>query len=140
MKIPDYILFVGSICGKTDTEIEQLWGEFCRAKFLVLESRKLRQVFFAIFCLFGYGGAVKVCNQIKKLFRIPKTIAIIEFEHEHVLWYLNTIDENTVDKLILSALINTQNDIAKLRMIVNLIIQKKQEHKEKSHGNIINFI
>lgn len=140
MKIPDYIQCVGVECGKTDAETEQLWGEFCRAKFLVLESRKLRELFFAIFCLFGFGGAVKVCKWIKENLRISKTSALVEYEHEHVLWHLNTYEDDLAFKEILIALIFTQTDIQKIRFIAGLMLKRRRTHQEREHGKLINFI
>lgn len=135
--IPQYVFNIAERLSLTDDVVEQAYLEMQSLKFILLERQTHKEFFLAVISLFGVGVAIRICEWIMNRYKPPRT-EVPRYKHEICLHWLNCIDSNKADKVLMMALINLEDDILKIRKAIDFLrINNKATIKR---CKIINFI
>lgn len=136
--IPEYFYCVAVENSVTDTQLERFYNEFWQHKFQYLKRKKHKEFFLSVIIQFNLATAIKICEFIMSKVRIPRAPDVELYKHEYVLHYLNNLPEEKADFLLLWGLVNTADDINKIKFVSRYLFRKEEE--QKKHEPIIKFI
>lgn len=136
--IPDYFYGVAVENSISDAQLERYYNEFQSYKFHHLKKRKHKEFFLSVIIQLNVGTAIKMCEFLMSKLRIPRSPNIDLYKHEFVLHYINSIQDDRADFLLLWSLINVVDDINKIRFLSNYLSRK--ELKEIKYEKPIRFI
>lgn len=136
--IPFYVIELTEKLGINDIEAEKAYNAMVELKFLSLEKSQHKAFFLAVIALLGVKHALSICEWISSKYRIPR-LEITKYKHEYCLHYLNSLDTDKADKLLLLALIDTVEDIKKIKTI-SKTLRVKAKKQADSRPKIIGYL
>lgn len=134
--IPEYVYEVVENTNVNGDNLLIAYENFKYLKFHTLTRQSHKAFFFAVILLLGQGKALQLCEMIMKRYRIPKK-EIPRYKHEYCIHYLNSLDVDKADKILLMNLIELEDNIQHIRAIAKtLTLRVESESKKKIFGYI----